>query len=164
MAAPLVIAVVHLIVRLEILALQVKSGPPRGNRLWLRPQAALCATAHDGPAAALGRHPDTPDQAAGMCGRDTRTSPAKDAAPDLLERSGRPNGQSGTSGPVPSKLSARLYAETLERFASASALILLASSTKRRERSKTACARSLRAASRASRASELTFTIDHPRC
>jgi hypothetical protein len=41
MAAPLVVAVVHLIVRLEILALQVKSGPPRGNRLWLRPQAAL---------------------------------------------------------------------------------------------------------------------------
>lgn len=35
------VAVVHLIVRLEILALQVKSGPPRGNRLWLRPQAAL---------------------------------------------------------------------------------------------------------------------------
>jgi hypothetical protein len=33
--------VVHLIVRVEILALQVKSGPPRGNRLWLRPQAAL---------------------------------------------------------------------------------------------------------------------------
>src|SRR4029450_1627332 len=36
------VAVVHLIVRLEVLALQVKSGPPRGNRLWLRPQAALC--------------------------------------------------------------------------------------------------------------------------
>src|SRR3954463_4218832 len=35
------VAVVHLIVRLQILALQVKSGPPRGNRLWLRPQAAL---------------------------------------------------------------------------------------------------------------------------
>src|SRR3954471_1706472 len=35
------VAVVHLIVRVEILALQVKSGPPRGNRLWLRPQAAL---------------------------------------------------------------------------------------------------------------------------
>src|SRR3954451_16694199 len=41
MAAPLVIAVVHLIVRLEILALQVKSGPPRDRPLWLRPQAAL---------------------------------------------------------------------------------------------------------------------------
>src|SRR3954447_24335367 len=38
------VAVVHLIVRLEILALQVKSGPPRGNRLWLRPQAALWQT------------------------------------------------------------------------------------------------------------------------
>src|SRR3954452_9167418 len=35
------VAVVHRIVRVEILALQVKSGPPRGNRLWLRPQAAL---------------------------------------------------------------------------------------------------------------------------
>ena len=31
------VAVVHLIVRLEILALQVKSGPLRGSRLWLRP-------------------------------------------------------------------------------------------------------------------------------
>src|SRR3954462_6652428 len=41
MAAPLVVAVVHLIVRLEILALQVKSGPPRDRPLWLRPQAAL---------------------------------------------------------------------------------------------------------------------------
>jgi hypothetical protein len=37
MAAPLVVAVVHLIVRLEILALQVKSEPPRDRRLWLRP-------------------------------------------------------------------------------------------------------------------------------
>src|SRR5215207_6241423 len=36
------VAVVHRIVRVEILALQVKSGPPRGNRLWLRPQATLC--------------------------------------------------------------------------------------------------------------------------
>src|SRR3954452_11632185 len=35
------VAVVHLIVRLEILALQVKSAPPRDSRLWLRPQAAL---------------------------------------------------------------------------------------------------------------------------
>ena len=32
-----VVAVVHLIVRLEILAFQVKSGPPRDSRLWLRP-------------------------------------------------------------------------------------------------------------------------------
>src|SRR3954454_19275818 len=31
------VAVVHLIVRLEIVALQVKSGPPRNRRLWLRP-------------------------------------------------------------------------------------------------------------------------------
>src|SRR4051812_29327305 len=37
MAAPLVVAVVHRIVRLEIPALQVKSGPPRDSRLWLRP-------------------------------------------------------------------------------------------------------------------------------
>jgi hypothetical protein len=37
----LVVAVVHLIVSLEILALQVKSGPLPGSRLWLRPQAAL---------------------------------------------------------------------------------------------------------------------------
>jgi hypothetical protein len=37
MAAPLVVAVVHLIVSLEILALQVKSGPLPGSRLWLRP-------------------------------------------------------------------------------------------------------------------------------
>jgi hypothetical protein len=36
------VAVVHLIVRVEILALQVKSAPPRDSRLWLRPQAALC--------------------------------------------------------------------------------------------------------------------------
>src|SRR4051812_43184755 len=35
------VAVVHLIVRVEILALQVKSAPPRDSRLWLRPQAAL---------------------------------------------------------------------------------------------------------------------------
>ena len=33
---------VHLLVRLEILSPQVKSGPQRGSRLWLRPQAALC--------------------------------------------------------------------------------------------------------------------------
>src|SRR3954465_9026557 len=31
------VTVVHLIVRLEILALQVKSAPPRDRRLWLRP-------------------------------------------------------------------------------------------------------------------------------
>src|SRR4051794_4583804 len=31
------VAVVHPIVRVEILALQVKSGPPRDSRLWLRP-------------------------------------------------------------------------------------------------------------------------------
>ena len=31
------VAVVHLIVRLEIPALQVKSGPLPGSRLWLRP-------------------------------------------------------------------------------------------------------------------------------
>src|SRR6478609_7483744 len=31
------VAVVHRIVRLEILALQVKSGPLPGSRLWLRP-------------------------------------------------------------------------------------------------------------------------------
>jgi c-di-GMP-related signal transduction protein len=31
------IAMVHLIVRLKILALQVKSEPPRDRRLWLRP-------------------------------------------------------------------------------------------------------------------------------
>jgi DNA repair protein RadC len=37
MAAPLVVAVVHLVVRVEILALQVKSAPPRDRRLWLRP-------------------------------------------------------------------------------------------------------------------------------
>src|SRR3954469_13173216 len=31
------VAVVHPIVRVEILAFQVKSGPPRDRRLWLRP-------------------------------------------------------------------------------------------------------------------------------
>src|SRR4051812_38077417 len=31
------VAVVHPIVRLEIPALEVKSGPPRDSRLWLRP-------------------------------------------------------------------------------------------------------------------------------
>src|SRR6187551_726214 len=31
------VAVVHRIVRVEILALQVKSGPLPGSRLWLRP-------------------------------------------------------------------------------------------------------------------------------
>ena len=38
---PEAVAVVHLLVRLEILSPQVKSGPQRGSRLWLRPQAAL---------------------------------------------------------------------------------------------------------------------------
>jgi hypothetical protein len=31
------VAVVHPIVGVEIMALQVKSGPPRDRRLWLRP-------------------------------------------------------------------------------------------------------------------------------
>src|SRR3954470_7543886 len=35
------VAVVYLLVRLEVLPLQVKSGPPRDRRFWLRPQAAL---------------------------------------------------------------------------------------------------------------------------
>src|SRR3954447_4896990 len=38
---PEAVAVVHLLVRLEILSPQVKSGPQRGSRLRLRPQAAL---------------------------------------------------------------------------------------------------------------------------
>jgi len=44
MPAPVLVAVVQLPVRLEILALRVKSGSSRGGRLWLRPQAALWIT------------------------------------------------------------------------------------------------------------------------
>jgi hypothetical protein len=42
MAAPMTIAVVYLHTSLDILSPQVKSAPPRGSRLWLRPQTALC--------------------------------------------------------------------------------------------------------------------------
>ena len=41
MPAPVLVAVVQLPVRLDILALRVKSGSSRGGRVWLRPQAAL---------------------------------------------------------------------------------------------------------------------------
>jgi hypothetical protein len=50
MAAPLVVAVVHLIVRLEILAFQVKSEPPRGVAAFgCGPQAALCTVSGEYP-------------------------------------------------------------------------------------------------------------------
>src|SRR5690242_13851485 len=41
MPAPVLVVVVQLPVRLEILALRVKSGSSRDSLLWLRPQAAL---------------------------------------------------------------------------------------------------------------------------
>src|SRR3954471_3766619 len=41
MAAPMAIVVVYRHASLDILSPQVKSAPPQGSCLWLRPQAAL---------------------------------------------------------------------------------------------------------------------------
>jgi hypothetical protein len=59
MAAPLAVAVVHLLVRLEILALQVKSGPSRDSRLWLRPAGRAMTRDDPNPAKSASASPAT---------------------------------------------------------------------------------------------------------
>ena len=46
MAAPMAIVVVYRHASLDILSPQVKSAPPQGSCLWLRPQAALWRVSH----------------------------------------------------------------------------------------------------------------------
>jgi hypothetical protein len=55
MATLLAVAVVHLLVRLEILSPQVKSGPPPGSHLWLRPKGCAMKVSLDGKLKGSGR-------------------------------------------------------------------------------------------------------------